>query len=191
MHFKRAQRGFTLIEVMIAVAIVGILASVAIPGYIRYSLRSKSAEAKLNLAAIKTSQFAFFANNDNFANVTTALPAAVPGAVKAVWPSNTCPAGCNRTNTTACTQFACINFQPSARVYYQYGVATRLAARPITAEFSAGALGDLDADSNRASFTYQSNNVVGGTLGILADPISACGAGRNANDIVDCTFGRY
>jgi type IV pilus assembly protein PilE len=44
--------GFTLIEVMITAVIIGILATIALPMFIIYQLRSKSAEVKSNLAAI-------------------------------------------------------------------------------------------------------------------------------------------
>src|SRR5437588_8963306 len=49
---KRAQQGFTLIELMIVVAIIGILAAVAIPAFMDYIKRSKSSEASLNLNKI-------------------------------------------------------------------------------------------------------------------------------------------
>ena len=52
---KRLQQGFTLIELMIVVAIVGILAAIAIPAYQDYVARSKVAEAMAALGACKTS----------------------------------------------------------------------------------------------------------------------------------------
>ena len=52
---KRVQQGFTLIELMIVVAIVGILAAIAIPAYSDYIIRSKVSEAVASLGACKTS----------------------------------------------------------------------------------------------------------------------------------------
>jgi len=52
---KKLNQGFTLIELMIVVAIVGILAAIAIPAYQDYTVRSKISEAMTALAAAKTS----------------------------------------------------------------------------------------------------------------------------------------
>ncbi len=52
----RSKKGFTLIELMIVVAIIGILAAIAIPNFLKFQAKSKQSEAKSNLGAIFTGQ---------------------------------------------------------------------------------------------------------------------------------------
>jgi type IV pilus assembly protein PilA len=55
---KKAAKGFTLIELMIVVAIIGILAAIAIPNFMKYQLRAKFAELTTNVQAISKSESA-------------------------------------------------------------------------------------------------------------------------------------
>ena len=58
---RRAQRpGFTLIELMIVVAIIGLLAVLAIPNFMRFQARSKQGEVKLNLKALATTEQSYY-----------------------------------------------------------------------------------------------------------------------------------
>ena len=58
---RKSNKGFTLIELMIVVAIIGILAAIAIPNFLRFQLKSKSSEGKVNLAAIRTAEESYLA----------------------------------------------------------------------------------------------------------------------------------
>jgi type IV pilus assembly protein PilA len=62
----RKQEGFTLIELMIVVAIIGILAAIAIPNFLRYQAKSRQSEAKTNLGAIFVAETAYFAENNRY-----------------------------------------------------------------------------------------------------------------------------
>lgn len=66
MMMKKMQKGFTLIELMIVVAIIGILAAIAIPNFIKFQARSKQAESKANLKAIYTAQKAYYQEKDSY-----------------------------------------------------------------------------------------------------------------------------
>ena len=61
-----SRRGSTLIEVMVVVSIIGILAAIAIPNYLRFQARAKQSEAKGNLKAIFTGERARFGEKDAF-----------------------------------------------------------------------------------------------------------------------------
>ena len=61
---KTAQKGFTLIELMIVIAIVGILAAIALPAYQDYIVRSKMSEPAAALAEAKTSISEYYATNN-------------------------------------------------------------------------------------------------------------------------------
>ncbi len=60
------QKGFTLIELMIVVAIIGILAAIAIPNFLNYQCKAKQSEAKSHLGTIRSMQEAYFAEYDTY-----------------------------------------------------------------------------------------------------------------------------
>jgi len=61
---RKNRKGFTLIELMIVVAIIGILAAIAIPNFLRFQAKSKQSEAKTNLGGIFTGQTAYLGEKD-------------------------------------------------------------------------------------------------------------------------------
>jgi type IV pilus assembly protein PilA len=75
----KTQKGFTLIELMIVVAIIGILAAVAIPAYTDYMTRSKVTEAMGLLAGLKTASEEALASKGEFPLTATALTSKTGG----------------------------------------------------------------------------------------------------------------
>jgi len=125
---KRERKGFTLIELMIVVAIIGLLAAIAVPSFLRFQLRARSSEAKTSLAAIRSLEESYFAE---FSIYVSALPepATIPGSNKAVFsPAN--------------VGFLTIGYEPEGPVYFSYGV--NVASGASTLSFTADAGGDLD-----------------------------------------------
>jgi len=170
---KQIQHGFTLVELMIVVAIIGILAAVAIPGFMKYIKDSKVSEAKLNLKAISEGALTFFqtehsADDSGKNHFTKVYPGALycksavtsKGAcpMNAVFaPSTVLPTGTKTTVNLNSEPWISLNFQISAPVYYSYGY------YGMNQQFGAQAAAMLDSKSNvdscfKIKGTVNSNN---------------------------------
>ena len=135
-RFLKSKKGFTLIELMIVVAIIGILAAIAIPNFLTFRLKAKTSEAKSNLGAIRTVEEAYKAEEDQYYPSGGTI-ARYPGACTTT----------KQTWTGSATAFSALGFEPAGQVYYDYGISSCTA---IT--FQADAYGDLDGDDVEAHF---------------------------------------
>lgn len=92
---QRSMRGFTLLEIMIVVAIVGILAAIAVPSYTNYVMRGKRVVAKAVLTEVASRQENFYTDRRQYASTLSALGYTVDGNGKfCVISDNTSRASC-------------------------------------------------------------------------------------------------
>jgi type IV pilus assembly protein PilA len=77
----RNRKGFTLIELMIVVAIIAILAAIAIPNFLKFQAKSKQSEARTMLTGVYEAEMGFFATENYFSGTASVIgfePASAP-----------------------------------------------------------------------------------------------------------------
>ena len=164
---KKLAKGFTLIELMIVVAIIGILAAIAIPNFIKFQARSKQSEAKANLKAIFTAQKAFFQEKDRFSTLTGEVGfepernnryAYFLAGTGTIEPRT----GATISQATTYTGVAVDTFKYGSALNQTYAAtacssAAGLTGTPAT-RFDAIALGNIDADATVDQWSISSDS---------------------------------
>ena len=185
---KKLQKGFTLIELMIVVAIIGILAAIAIPNFIKFQARSKQSEAKANLKALFTAEKAFMQEKDRYSALVGEMGFSPERNNRYAYYLSGTHTLDNRTGTTATTSttangISVDTFKYSAAAAdplsgnLACGEAPAVIAPP-SATFVGAAVGNIDAD---ATLDQWSISDLSRTLsGCSADPNNP--SGEPAND---------
>lgn len=79
---KKKESGFSLVELMVVVGIIGILASLAMPKFTMFQAKARQAEAKGALSQLFTLQESYFSDNDTYTTDTAALGFSVTGTAR-------------------------------------------------------------------------------------------------------------
>jgi len=136
------RRGFTLVELMIVVVILGLLAAIAVPAFTRYVKRGKTAEATATVSSMYRLQLTYYENTQERSSSTTfatceQLPTPAPSASK--YPASV-------TLWMNSSSWSALGFVIDRPHYYQY-VTTGSASG-----FTARAVGDIDGDTVLSTF---------------------------------------
>jgi type IV pilus assembly protein PilA len=198
---KLKRRGFTLIELMIVVAIIGILAAIAIPNFIRFQARSKQSEAKANLKSLFTAERSYYQEKDAYSSFIDAIGFSPERGNRYMFRVGSCASYENRatqvavrdtTGTDSCITVDQFKYSNAAlQPTYTGGTGDPTGIPGIngacpTCDFSGSAAGNIDTDANYDSWYIASTSVVNAANCGNTDTASPAGLPYNTYNDVTC-----
>jgi type II secretory pathway pseudopilin PulG len=136
-----------LVELMIVIAIIGILATVAIPSFARYQNRTRRSESFTNLGSLGKAQKAYFAEYGRFVGAEMVpSPTVGPFGPK------------QRVGDTIRDEFATVGWFPEGMVFFDYDTNTAGFDCACVTCFTSTAYGDVDGDGDVSLILYMSPN---------------------------------
>ncbi len=163
---KKFAKGFTLVELMIVVAIIGILSAVAIPNFMKFQAKSRQSEVKVNLKGLYTAWTSRFAEKQRyFPDGQTSDFKVEKGNIYAYALPNNTSIDADMTEQPACSTGKTEAKQSEAG-----------AAEPF---FVAGACGNVDTDAFIDAWGINSNNC------LANGPIDETTTGSACTDVQD------
>ncbi len=162
--FKKLQQGFTLIELMIVVAIIGILAAIAIPAYQDYTVRAKVTEGLSLADAQKVAVAEGFQSNDTAGVITASKQLAAEIAAQPIVSKYVA----NITVGTTAGTMGMITVTYSAATPQINGLTVKLTPYVAGAPLATGATGNIDwACASTTNTTAASNGLAAAPVGTL------------------------
>ncbi len=147
---ERRKSGFTLVELMIVVAMIGLLSALAIPSFSRYQNRARRSESHTNLASLAKAQKSYYAEYGIFIGAQM-VPSTATGKN---------PGPERRDSSTVGPAFSQVGWYPEGNIFFDYDTNTGgFSSCNCKTCFTSTAYGDVDGDGAISLIMYTHPNV--------------------------------